>query len=191
MRLDPSQRYNSLRTCNKSVSLVYYFSIEKKGELRIARYWGYRNSEALKTRTIILIKTNNLCNESGAARIRDRGRKQLASHYTFSAMTRARNDVIMLKLLFFFSPRAPGEPAIPSRPRTEVGVAFVSRDENKLATFSREICRRIYYRRRWYGADVHADNLWPSLFKLALKYSTLIHASKAVEMPRWYRPGFN
>lgn len=44
--------------------------------------------------------------------------------------------------------RVPGESTIPSRPRTEAGDAFVPRDENKLATFSREICPRIYYCRR-------------------------------------------
>lgn len=39
---------------------------------------------------------------------------------------------------------------IPSQPRTKADVAFIRRDENKLVTFSREICSRIYYRRGWY-----------------------------------------
>lgn len=56
---------------------------------------------------------------SRAARVRDRARKQLVSHYTFSAMIRALGtSVIMPKpLFFFFFFRVPGSQTIASCPR--------------------------------------------------------------------------
>lgn len=123
---------------------------------------------------------------SPVPRVRDRARKQLASHYTFSAMTRSRNDVIMLKLLFSVCPENQRyhrarvrRPASHSYPATRINWlhfreksarAFIIADADTARTFA-------------HGAD----NLRPSLFQARSSIRPYTHAGSSRNSAE-YRP---